>query len=133
MHLTLRKLALFLVFVPISSASLEHRTTRSDAAEPATNSTGATITMLSGIQGSPPTLAQIAKFDVTWNSIPHRNICVAIAQGTATIDVVGMPNYVLYYVPKTYTEAREIPDAIIIATPDKPLFNGTVCLGIERQ
>jgi hypothetical protein len=84
------------------------------------------------IQGPPPALAELAKFDREWNGTPHRNICVRIANGSATIKVSGAPDYVVYYVPKIYTFFSEVPGRITIETPDDPRFNGLACLGIEQ-
>jgi len=84
------------------------------------------------IKGPPPTVAQLAKFDGEWNGAPHRNICVTIVNGSATIKVDGAPDYVLYYAPKTYTFVREVPGIIKIETPDDPQFNGRACLGVEQ-
>ncbi len=84
------------------------------------------------IQGPAPAFAELAKFDREWNGTPHRNICVTIANGSATIKVNGAPDYIVYYVPKTYTFVREVPGIITIETPDSPRFNGRACLGIEQ-
>jgi hypothetical protein len=75
-------------------------------------------------------VAQLAKFDGGWNGAPHKNLCVTITNGVATIKVAGAPAYTLYYVPKTYTFVREIPGSITIETPDDPHFTGRACLGI---
>jgi hypothetical protein len=82
------------------------------------------------VQGPPPTLAALVKFDTAWNGTPHRNFCVQLQNGRATIRVDGTPNYELYYVPKTYTQATETPDRIEIVTPDAPDGHATVCLGL---
>ena len=81
-------------------------------------------------QGPPPTLAALVKFDTEWNGTPHRNFCVQLRNGRATIRVDGAPNYELYYVPKTYTQATETRGKIEIVTPDAPDGHATVCLGL---
>jgi hypothetical protein len=117
------------VLVSISLSSLHFRGVPSDAAE----TTGSTtiVTTMKMSNGS-PTAAQLAKFDSEWNGIPHRNICVPIVNGTASIEAAGMPNYMLYSVPRSFIEARELHDTIVIATRDETRSAGTVCLGIER-
>ncbi len=84
------------------------------------------------IQGPTPALTQLVAFDHEWHGTPHRNICVTIKNGSATIKVDGSPSYVVYYAPKTYTFFREVPGSIAIETPDDPRFNGRACLGIEQ-
>jgi hypothetical protein len=80
-----------------------------------------------------PNAAELAKYDVIWHGVAHRNVCVRLHDGRATIAVTGSPDYELYVEPKTYTYARETPGRITIATPDAPHTNATVCLGIAAR
>ena len=80
---------------------------------------------------NPPTQAVIsARFDVEWAGAKHRNLCVVLRDGRATIAVDGMPDYVMYYVPEGGTvDVSETPGQIEIAVRAVPAA-GSVCLGI---
>jgi len=84
----------------------------------------------------PPAVYQ---YDRIWHGSAHRNFCVPLKDGRATVRVDGMPDYQLYFVRSNekplaagaiYAEGLEMPGKIDIDTPDAPHTNGDVCLGI---
>ena len=97
------------------------------------------IDMFSG--PNPPTMAAIVeRFGAEWAGAKHRNLCVRLRDGRASVSVDGMPDYVMYYVPQNVTvDISETPGQIEIAeraesTPDKAWspIPGAVCLGIAE-
>jgi hypothetical protein len=89
--------------------------------------------MLDLVQGpNPPTPAQIEAFDADWRGVPHRDLCVTLEKGKATIKVAGLPDYELYYVPQEPTQALETKGKIEIIGQD-PNLPGTVCLGVQQK
>lgn len=67
---------------------------------------------------------------------PHRNVCVRLRDGRATIQAPGMPDYEIWYAPPHVDIAvTERDDALEVftATPSTSTSTsspGTVCLGI---
>ena len=80
---------------------------------------------------NPPIPAAIVeRFGAEWAGAKHRNVCVRLRDGRASVSVDGMPDYVMYYVPQNnIVDIVENNNTIEISERDKPA-PGTVCLGI---
>jgi hypothetical protein len=85
----------------------------------------------------PPAMYQ---YDRIWQGAAHRNFCIPMRDGRATVKVDGMPEYQLYFVRSgdkpasaaIYGEGLETPGRIDVDTPDEPHLNGDVCLEVAR-
>lgn len=90
------------------------------------------------ISSTPPTQAQMHRYDAEWNGVAHRNVCVRIKDGAASVEVAGMPQYTTYFVSTPAAvlvrEVRDTPDGttahLHIETPDDQTSRAWVCLGI---
>jgi hypothetical protein len=87
---------------------------------------------------TPPAIYQ---YDSLWHGGAHRNFCIPMKNGKATLKVDGMPDYQLYFVSSNakparagaiFAEGLETPGKIDIDTPDEPHTKGDVCLGIAN-
>jgi hypothetical protein len=83
----------------------------------------------------------VQQYDAMWEGNAHRNLCVAIKNGKATVKVDGTPDFQIYFVqasakspdPKAiFAEGVETAGRIDIDTPDAPQTNAKVCLGVAN-
>jgi hypothetical protein len=85
--------------------------------------------------------ALVQQYDALWEGSAHRNFCVPIKNGRATIKVDGMPDYQLYFARagaksveanSIFAQGLETAGKIDVDTPDEPHANGYVCLGVAQ-
>lgn len=81
------------------------------------------------------------QYDAIWSGAAHKNFCVAITDGKATVKVEGTPDFQLYFArnratsrgsTRLFAQGLETPGKIDIDTPDDRHANGDVCLGVAR-